>query len=447
MAMSSSHCPVIRRGADALLERRWEGAPWRYGESDPVGEWTASAAGGDFTRRAALRPDGGALAYASVVGPGVPMIVVQPVSGNSPEIEFPILNRIVNATLNAIGTRIAAVTRTGTLAVWDAVASAEIARGQDQDHDAIASIAYNSDGTLIATGSSDLTVSLWQAETADPLDPPLGSMPAEPQAVAFNSQGTIVAAADVNGNLQLWDVATRQPLGASFNASQASENSSSITSLAFDADGSVLAAGTGYDVVLWNVATRQMIGEPNAGHFNVIYAVAFSPSASVLASMDDSGQILLWDVSPDGLSRPFLIGSLNGKGNVLAFSPDGTLLAAGDVGGQVGIWDITSRTQLGILASATGPSILSLVFSGDGTELTGLDYNGVVYRWDLSPAAWLQHVCTVANRNLTLAEWQRFIGDPNDPQRPYHKTCPDLPGPTDTGLATPATTSSTPVSA
>ena len=37
----------------------------------------------------------------------------------------------------------------------------------------------------------------------------------------------------------------------------------------------------------------------------------------------------------------------------------------------------------------------------------------------------------VANRNLTPAEWPRFISDPADLNRPYHATCDNLPGPND----------------
>jgi hypothetical protein len=35
---------------------------------------------------------------------------------------------------------------------------------------------------------------------------------------------------------------------------------------------------------------------------------------------------------------------------------------------------------------------------------------------------WKARACRAAGRNLTLEEWQRYLGD-----RPYELTCPDLP--------------------
>jgi hypothetical protein len=37
-------------------------------------------------------------------------------------------------------------------------------------------------------------------------------------------------------------------------------------------------------------------------------------------------------------------------------------------------------------------------------------------------SAWKQRACYKVNHNLSLDEWHRYLGD-----RPYEKTCPDLP--------------------
>ncbi|MFP4436001.1 MAG: hypothetical protein ACLFVO_02035 [Chloroflexaceae bacterium] len=39
-----------------------------------------------------------------------------------------------------------------------------------------------------------------------------------------------------------------------------------------------------------------------------------------------------------------------------------------------------------------------------------------------SVLSWKSRACRIANRNLTAAEWRRYLGD-----RPYEQTCPDLP--------------------
>jgi hypothetical protein len=39
--------------------------------------------------------------------------------------------------------------------------------------------------------------------------------------------------------------------------------------------------------------------------------------------------------------------------------------------------------------------------------------------WDLDPHHWLGAACAIAGRNLTRAEWNRYLGA----LRPYHRTC------------------------
>ena len=45
-----------------------------------------------------------------------------------------------------------------------------------------------------------------------------------------------------------------------------------------------------------------------------------------------------------------------------------------------------------------------------------------MFLWDVSVKLWQAHACSIANRNLTKAEWAQFFGS-----EPYHKTCPNMP--------------------
>jgi len=47
--------------------------------------------------------------------------------------------------------------------------------------------------------------------------------------------------------------------------------------------------------------------------------------------------------------------------------------------------------------------------------------------WDTNFESWLAQACRMANRNLTQAEWERFIGR----ETSYRRTCPNLPPPPD----------------
>ncbi len=52
-----------------------------------------------------------------------------------------------------------------------------------------------------------------------------------------------------------------------------------------------------------------------------------------------------------------------------------------------------------------------------------LDASVSVILWKLNLEDWSTRACRIANRNLTQAEWEEFIG----PDLPYQRTCPNLP--------------------
>ena len=106
----------------------------------------------------------------------------------------------------------------------------------------------------------------------------------------------------------------------------------------------------------------------------------------------------------------------------MAFSPDGRMLASGFRDGTVVVWDARQRRRLEELAGHTGP-VYSVAFGPDGRTLASGGSDGTVVLWDLRLDSWRQRACAIANRNLTQAEWDQFIG----PEQPYRRTCRDVP--------------------
>jgi hypothetical protein len=47
----------------------------------------------------------------------------------------------------------------------------------------------------------------------------------------------------------------------------------------------------------------------------------------------------------------------------------------------------------------------------------------MVRLWDVDPNSWAAHLCRIVNRNLSLIEWQQYVGIDG----PYRRTCPELP--------------------
>jgi RNA polymerase sigma factor (sigma-70 family) len=115
------------------------------------------------------------------------------------------------------------------------------------------------------------------------------------------------------------------------------------------------------------------------GHTGQVFAVAFSPDGSKVASGSADGSVKLWDVSTaqEVLTLP---GGLPRAVTSLAFAPGGHLLALGRDDGAVEVWDLVLRKRK---ANFKGSSALvgSLAFSTDGSVVVSGRQDGTV-EWD-----------------------------------------------------------------
>ena len=113
----------------------------------------------------------------------------------------------------------------------------------------------------------------------------------------------------------------------------------------------------------------------------------------------------------------------NGYNGVVAFSPDGATIAIA-AGDGVELWSTTTRTQIGLALPGAPPQGKSPGGPGNlrfthGTRLVIVSPNGLATIWNVTARAWAVHACEIAGRNLTQAEWRRYL-----PNRPYAAVCP-----------------------
>jgi serine/threonine protein kinase len=149
-----------------------------------------------------------------------------------------------------------------------------------------------------------------------------------------------------------------------------------VYAVAFSPDGSLLATSS-YDRTarLWDIATGQTI-RTLTGH-GPMYQVAFSPDGALVATTGGNGPARLWDTASGGTLR-----TLTGGAHAVAFSPDGTLLAASSGGGRSAwLWDAATGQIVRTFTGHTG-SVLAVAFSPDGILLATSGSDNTARLWD-----------------------------------------------------------------
>ena len=251
----------------------------------------------------------------------------------------------------------------------------------------VGSVAFSpNDKTLASADNGD--VDLWDTATRNPDGPPLDEK-GPVTSVTFSRNGDVMASAEAGGKVELWDLATRKQLGPPLDAQ------SPVSSVAFNADGGTLATGSADgNVLMWDVPSRERLGPP-LDDDSAVTSVAFSPTGDLLATGDEDGEVVLWDAKTDRqLGLGPAIGQLpvplnDGGGAVtsVAFSPNGDIVASGDQAGDVVLWQVVGTSsgtpeQLGPPLSDGGGAVTSVAFSPNSGIVASGDAAGTTVLWN-----------------------------------------------------------------
>lgn len=239
-----------------------------------------------------------------------------------------------------------------------------------------AAVAVSPKGGLYALATS-LGVYVYPIDSSEPerfwsFDSPVYS-------VAFDRDGTHLAAGDWRGTISIID------LGSGAVERRPGAHPRAIRSLAFSPDGQVLASGSEDGTVrVWTLpalSERYRFGGVAYGYWGYgVRSLAFSPEGSVLASGGDTGYVSRWTMI-DGKELAHL-GTGSGLVFGVAISHDGHLVASANSNGQVELWDMYTGMLLRTLAPHPFGA-WSLAFTPDDSQIITGAADGSLRIWNV----------------------------------------------------------------
>ena len=153
----------------------------------------------------------------------------------------------------------------------------------------IAELAWSPDGALIALASRSGRI-LWARPSERRTTSSTVSMGGA-RCLAFHPSEPLLVSGHDGGTLEVWDLGAERPR-ESLSASASSLDSP--WALQFSPDGRYLAVGVGRELAVWDWPARRRLFASRV-HDGMIFAVAFLPGTTQLASAAEESELFVWD--------------------------------------------------------------------------------------------------------------------------------------------------------
>jgi WD40 repeat protein len=225
----------------------------------------------------------------------------------------------------------------------DNPADAEVAGTFEGANGALSHVAFSPDSAQLAFAAGSGT--LFVLDTATRTEIKRYMLPAlETTALAFNSDGTLLAAAP---GFPATGVLMFQVQADVDEPTITLDHERTVTGLAFapdDADDELLVTVTdGGDFSLWSLDDAEATSVSSAQTDGMWYlSAAYHPSGELVATTSLEGLVQLWDVRDP--ENPEVLAVLDGHDGFpvydVTFSPDGTLLASAGGDGMIALWGL-----------------------------------------------------------------------------------------------------------
>ncbi len=231
----------------------------------------------------------------------------------------------------------------------------------------IRTVAYSPvNSSLFASAGDNRAVKLWNLQNDTVTT--LGHHTDTVNSIAFSADGQLLASGGDDYTFKVWDVSLQREIESSQHIT---DNSiSQIKAVTFSPNGQRLATA-GVHVKLWDTHTWKEI--TTLRHDEWVWAVAFSADGKLLATGDASGQVNVWNLQ----SRQ-LIAQRQADSNAIyavRFSPNNQILAGAGYKGQIKLWKVPNWQYLGTLRS--NGTVHGISFSPDSRTLASTGYESV----------------------------------------------------------------------
>ena len=329
----------------------------------------------------AWSPDGQTVAGATQAG----SVVLSDVQRQSLPGDLPHSSSVFGVAFSPDGASLAAATSNGDIVLWD-VESGDAREFLNAEVDAaVNGIAFSPDGEMLASAGEQPTV-LWDLSPPETL-----SLDFEIDHMEVAADGHVLAAGGGD------DLVLRDPRAPGPESGATALDVFTVNGLALS--GSVLAVG-GYDEVeLWDIDSRKKLGALSGHDDAPVYSVAITPDRRLVAAATETSKIVLWDAQ-----RGARLGVLdNGDlpAYTMTFSPDGRTLAT-DSQDAISLWDVRQRTRVALL-TGHGDHVEGLAFSPDGRLLASASSDETIILWDVAQGTRLGTLTGHTDRVNTVA--------------------------------------------